>query len=567
MPVLGRSRPHGGARYVPAPLATRNPGALAQWGNALASLNFTPARWMAIGGGPTEGQGASTRTARWIETALSTIRTSKSAPSGQLYLSAGYGVTGPDSPWATTAVTLAGSYTVDTSSGVGYRIVNLSVGGTASGQFGTSAFGTAAFGGTAGGSVPGSVTFTVTGTSADLWYVSESTSGDFSYQVDSGSVVTVQTAGSHDLQRRTAIPLGANTSHTVKVTAVAGTSYVSGLTVYGTDTGTGIHLYDAARTSATSATFASNMVDITDAAMTVAPDLVTIELGLNDDSAALTPAQTGANIQVLINMLRALPKVPSIMLIIPPVPVPFTTSATATLSRTGWTVTADSQELSGEYAPVTNVLDGDVNTFWHTKWAGTADPLPHQVTIDMHVTQQVAGIRYLPRPGGGNGTIGQYRVDTSLDGTTWTTGVSAGTWADSTAEKTATWTAANARYVRLNGITEAGNRGPWSSAAEINLLGTTSVQVSGINWPDYISVLRRMAAVDTNLALLDLSLAMAPAAIAGTALYRTDNRNWNDTGHSTAATQFTNFANLAVTVIPGGGGGGSGRYLLFAGVA
>ncbi len=32
------------------------------------------------------------------------------------------------------------------------------------------------------------------------------------------------------------------------------------------------------------------------------------------------------------------------------------------------------------------------------------------------------------------------------------------------------FTAVSARYVRLTATTEAGNRGPWSSAAEINLL-------------------------------------------------------------------------------------------------
>ena len=34
-----------------------------------------------------------------------------------------------------------------------------------------------------------------------------------------------------------------------------------------------------------------------------------------------------------------------------------------------------------------------------------------------------------------------------------------------------TFAAVSARYVRLTATTEAGNRGPWSSAAEINLLG------------------------------------------------------------------------------------------------
>ena len=40
------------------------------------------------------------------------------------------------------------------------------------------------------------------------------------------------------------------------------------------------------------------------------------------------------------------------------------------------------------------------------------------------------------------------------------------------AEKTATWPAKACKSVRLTCLTEAGGRGPWTSAAEINILGT-----------------------------------------------------------------------------------------------
>ena len=60
----------------------------------------------------------------------------------------------------------------------------------------------------------------------------------------------------------------------------------------------------------------------------------------------------------------------------------------------------------------------------------------------------------------------------SSNGTTWSA-VASGTWPDTVAEKTVSFTAVSARYVRLTATSEAGNRGPWSSAAEINLLGST----------------------------------------------------------------------------------------------
>jgi galactose oxidase len=145
------------------------------------------------------------------------------------------------------------------------------------------------------------------------------------------------------------------------------------------------------------------------------------------------------------------------------------------LPRVGWTVAADSQETVGGNGAAVNAVDGSATTIWHTKWYGGSDPLPHTFTIDMHATNTVAGLQYLPRQdGSGNGRVGQYRVEVSADGAAWGTPVGTGTWADNATEKTAAFAAVPARYVRLTALTEAGNRGPWTSAAEINLLGTAS---------------------------------------------------------------------------------------------
>ena len=44
-----------------------------------------------------------------------------------------------------------------------------------------------------------------------------------------------------------------------------------------------------------------------------------------------------------------------------------------------------------------------------------------------------------------------------------------GTWLDDASLKTTTFTPFTARYVQLQALSEAGGRGPWSSAAEINV--------------------------------------------------------------------------------------------------
>jgi galactose oxidase len=101
------------------------------------------------------------------------------------------------------------------------------------------------------------------------------------------------------------------------------------------------------------------------------------------------------------------------------------------------------------------------------------------MTLDMKSAVQIGGLSYLPRPQDEpNGRIGRYTIESSTNGTAWTTRVSSGTFPDSAAQQTVVFPAAGARYVRLTALTEAGGRGPWSSAAEITVLGPTGSVVS-----------------------------------------------------------------------------------------
>lgn len=159
---------------------------------------------------------------------------------------------------------------------------------------------------------------------------------------------------------------------------------------------------------------------------------------------------------------------------------PGTPAATVDLSRTGWTATASDEETGGENGRAANVLDGDGATLWHSRWSGTATPLPHSVTIDMKRTNTVSALAYRPRSGSANGRIGQYSISVSPDGAAFGAPVSSGTWRDDDTVKTATFTRAeNTRFIRLTALTEAGGRGPWTSAAEIRLSGPAAPAVHG----------------------------------------------------------------------------------------
>ncbi|KAL8860161.1 MAG: hypothetical protein Q9178_003425 [Gyalolechia marmorata] len=150
--------------------------------------------------------------------------------------------------------------------------------------------------------------------------------------------------------------------------------------------------------------------------------------------------------------------------------VPFVASQ---IDRTGWTVTVDSFQ-TGTNNEAAKAIDGNTGTIWHTQWMPNTVALPHTITLDMKRSYNVNGLTYLPRQdGNSNGNIGQHLIQISLDGTTWTTTAS-GSYLDDSSLKRTPFTPVPARYVRIIAQTEAGGRGPWTSAAEINVLAAAS---------------------------------------------------------------------------------------------
>jgi len=144
-----------------------------------------------------------------------------------------------------------------------------------------------------------------------------------------------------------------------------------------------------------------------------------------------------------------------------------------TIPKDTWTlVYCDSQELIGEDGAATNAFDGNPATIWHSEWFRANPPCPHEIQIDLGYTYYVDGFRYLPRQDGGvNGRIGQYEFYVSMSSSDWGAPVATGTFANTAAEKEVTFPAKLGRFVRLRALTEVNSR-PWTSAAEIGVLGT-----------------------------------------------------------------------------------------------
>ncbi|MFN8080397.1 MAG: glycoside hydrolase family 31 protein [Kineosporiaceae bacterium] len=157
-----------------------------------------------------------------------------------------------------------------------------------------------------------------------------------------------------------------------------------------------------------------------------------------------------------------------------PSPSPSPSSSGGVISKAGWSVvSADSQETTSENGAASRAIDGNSTTIWHTKYSGgSVAPLPHEIVIDMGASYAVSGLRYLPRQDGGvNGRIGRYEVYVSPSTTSWGTAVATGTFADTAAEKSVSFAAKSGRYLRIRALSEAGNRGQWTSAAEFTALG------------------------------------------------------------------------------------------------
>ncbi|GAB2978969.1 SGNH/GDSL hydrolase family protein [Frigoribacterium salinisoli] len=282
----------GGATTGSAP----GSNALATWQRALDDRADEPATWLAIGDSLTEGQGASTRGARWLDLARADLRErfpTDGVPGGEGYLPARFAVQGPDSPWASwaTASTAPLALQGDVPS-FGHRSVDLEPGR--------------------------SVTYAVTGDGLDLWWAPGG--GTATWSVDGGAPETVDTGTGTSGGATDAAPLVTEVEglapgdHAVTVTAQDAVG-LEGLTAYDGDRDAGIVTVDSARTGATIGTFLDDPSAFLERVERVRPDLVTLSLGINDAAQGRTPDQIADDYRAVLDGLRGVGSSPSVVVL------------------------------------------------------------------------------------------------------------------------------------------------------------------------------------------------------------------------------------------------------------
>lgn len=156
----------------------------------------------------------------------------------------------------------------------------------------------------------------------------------------------------------------------------------------------------------------------------------------------------------------------------PDVPTEDTTERNQTLiPHSTMTATATSEHPNvGSEGLASMAIDDNLNTWWHTNWSNVV-PLPQSITIDLHDIKLIGNYTYLPRPDAGNGTISQYKLEISLDGTHYEQ-VAAGKWELNADLKTVNFAPRAARYIRLTAIE---GKGGFASAREINIYQTDAI--------------------------------------------------------------------------------------------
>ncbi|KAF4221702.1 hypothetical protein CNMCM6805_008472 [Aspergillus fumigatiaffinis] len=131
------------------------------------------------------------------------------------------------------------------------------------------------------------------------------------------------------------------------------------------------------------------------------------------------------------------------------------------LDRTNWVATCDNAQAGNECS---KAIDGDNSTYWHSD---TNSPLPHSITINLGIAQNVSGLAIWPRKIE-DGWIVAHDVYLSSDGSNWGQPVAHGTWWPDSTVKMAIFEPQEVQYVRVVAL---------SSAAGDNSISIADLQI------------------------------------------------------------------------------------------
>ncbi len=117
-----------------------------------------------------------------------------------------------------------------------------------------------------------------------------------------------------------------------------------------------------------------------------------------------------------------------------------------------------------------NAIDGDGETFWHTRWQPANDPMPHGLVIDLGRELALKGITYLPRQDQANGRIAGAEIYCGGDPAAWGQPVAAVSWTNTSERQTVQFSQiVRGRYLRLLVKSEV-NGNPFAAVADLDVI-------------------------------------------------------------------------------------------------
>jgi beta-galactosidase len=133
----------------------------------------------------------------------------------------------------------------------------------------------------------------------------------------------------------------------------------------------------------------------------------------------------------------------------------------------GKVISASSFE-SGEGDP-DHAVDGNVETFWHSRWSNDEAQPPHFLVIDYSRPLDIVGLVYTARSDSENGHVKDYELYASLDGKDWGEPAARGRFRQNSSEETIHLPVpVRARFLKFVMLSEQHDR-PFASVAELDV--------------------------------------------------------------------------------------------------
>ena len=158
-----------------------------------------------------------------------------------------------------------------------------------------------------------SSTITIPGaTTIGIRYLQSLTTGSLKWSIDGGATTTIDTSGTPVDFAETKIAIRDQGAHALKVEWVAGTIIFDGFMVYNGDESSGIRVFEGDQAGAGSTSFvgdATLQTRLGDTMATISPDLLIVELGVNDYMGAAniqkTAAQFTTNLETILSIAKS----------------------------------------------------------------------------------------------------------------------------------------------------------------------------------------------------------------------------------------------------------------------